>query len=126
MARLTNKVAKITVHKALLERLPTGGLTMVYSGIKQFLNITTLAILNLYTNQEELDTFSKTKELNYIVMEEVVFGIGEHIFGSDIVGCNGVYYLKRLTHDYKLNPNCRIRKWATLMTQLNKFSLHAK
>ena len=53
-------------------------------------------------------------------MEEVVPCIGKHIFGTEIVGRNGVYFTKRLMLDYKLNPNYGIYKWATRMTQLNK------
>ena len=80
MSKLTNIVAKFPVRKALLECLPTGGLTMMYNGIIQFRGIKTLAKLNTYANQEELDVFVKANEFNHIMIEEVIVCIGEHIF----------------------------------------------
>ena len=80
-----------------------------------------LALLNSYKNQEKLNVFVTTEEFNNLVLEEVVFQTGEHIFGTNMVRCNGVYCLKRFMRDYKVNSSRDIREWATRMTQLNEF-----
>ena len=45
-------------------------------------------------------------------MEEVIFHIGEHIFGTDMIGRNGVYCLKRL---------CVTTSWTWIMESANEW-----
>ena len=84
---------------------------MVYGEITQFCNIKTLGKLNEYLDQEVLTAYAQTKELNKLILEEVLFWLGGLNFGTNIVGRNGYYCLKCLMRDYKVNPNCRIREW---------------
>ena len=109
------------VRKTLQEYMALVGITMVYDEITQFCNTKTLGKLNEYQDQEALYTYTQTKEFNNLILKEKLFQLGELIFGTDIVRWNRYYCLKRLMHDYKVNPNPGICKWVAWMSQLNNF-----
>ena len=121
MVKLTDKVAQSPVHKAILEHLPSGSLTLVPGNINQFRKIRRLNLLNSYNTQAKLTSFVAKKEFNQVVMEEIMFRIGKHIFGTNMIGRNAYYCLKHLMCDYNMNPSYRICKCASLMSQLNDY-----
>ena len=113
--------------KALLEGLPTGALTLIYENTTQFRNITTLALLSSYKNQEELNTIVTMKEFNNLVLEVVIFWIGKYIFGTNMIGRNSVYCLKHLMRDYKVNPKLWYPQMGNNNDSVEKvYSIHAK
>ena len=81
------------------------GYTLVYVSISQFRDIKTLVAFNSIVNQTLLTAFVKTDRFYKLVLEEMFFRLGEMGFGTDMVGENAYYYLRRLIRDYKVNPN---------------------
>ena len=61
----------------------------------------------------------KPAEINPLILEEIIFRLEELIYGTDMIGCNVFYLLRRLIHDYKVDPHRGIKEWQWRMTQLN-------
>ena len=114
LINLTDKVTKITVRKSIKEFNPDGGFKLKIGNIKPIHNITTVEKLTDLRDQAALDAFMKKPyDFNPIRMEELIFWLGKLIFGTDIVGHNKFYWLKRLMRNYKVNWSRGIRGWAS-------------
>ena len=83
---------------------------MDHENITHFHSLKTLTALNSHTNQAALTAHTKTEEFYKRVLEQMFFWLGEIKFGTDMIGENAYYYLKRLIWDYRVNPNQRIKE----------------
>ena len=54
---------------------------------------------------------AKPADINPLILEEIKFRLEELIFGTDMIGCNAYYLLRRLIRDYKVDPNWGIKEW---------------
>ena len=54
-------------------------------------------------------------------MEELFFRLGEIFLGTDMVGANAYYLLRRLIRDYKVNPSQGIKEWSNRIKQLQTY-----
>ena len=50
-----------------------------------------------------------------------MFRLGGIIFGTNIVGVNAYYLLRRLIWDYKVNPNQGSKEWSDRLKQLQTY-----
>ena len=58
------------------------------------------------------------------MLEEIIFGLEELIFGTDMIENNTYYLLSRLMRDYKVDENCGVKEWQWHMTQLNNYIIY--
>lgn len=69
-------------------------------------------IMNLQDGQAAWDAFvKKPDEINPLLLEEVTFCLEELIFGTDMIGRNAHYLLRKLIRFYKIDPNRGIKEW---------------
>ena len=80
-------------------------------------------VMNLVDGQTAWDAFVKTDEINPLLLEEVMFRLEELIFGTDMIGRNAYYLLRKLIRFYKIDPNRGIKEWQIRVNQLNGYSL---
>ena len=92
-----------------------------HDNITEFKDIKTLAVLNAHANQAALDLFVISLDFYKLVVKELFFLLGD-FFGTDMVGQNAYYLLRRLMQDYKVNPSRGIKEWSdrvkTLLTYI--------
>ena len=65
----------------------------------------------------------KPADTNPLFLEEILFCLEELIFGTDMIGHNAYYLLRRLMRDYKVDLNWGIKEWQWRITQLNAYIL---
>ena len=53
----------------------------------------------------------KSADIQSLILEEVIFRLEEFIFGTNTIGCNAYYLLRRLMRDYKVDANRGIKEW---------------
>ena len=63
----------------------------------------------------------KTEDCNSLILDEIIFQLGELIFFTDMIRQNAYYCLRRLMHDYKVNTVRGIKECQWCMNQLNDY-----
>ena len=58
------------------------------------------------------------------MLKEIIFRLEELIFGTNMIGRNTYYLLRRLMRDYKIDTNYRIEEWYWRMIQLNNYIMY--
>ena len=66
----------------------------------------------------------KPADINPLMLKEIIFCLEELIFGTDMIGRNVYYLLRRLMLDYKVDANRGIKEWQWRMTQLNNYIMY--
>ena len=67
-----------------------------HGNIQEFKNIKVLLLLNTHNAQGLLDLFVTLLDFYKLVVDELFFRLGEIVFGTDMVGQNAYYLLRRL------------------------------
>ena len=69
------------------------------------------------------DLIKSPADLNPLILEEIEFRLEELIFGTDKIGRNAYYLLRRLMRNYKVDAVRGIQEWCWRMNQLNDYML---
>ena len=77
-----------------------------------------------HAGQTAWDNLVKSPDdINPIILDEIEFRLEELIFGTDMIGRNAYYLLRRLMRNYKVDAVRGIQEWCWRMNQLNDYML---
>lgn len=102
---LTLKETKVTVGATIKDYRTTASLTIKFGAITQFCNVVTLAKLITQTNQKAINDYIMITAFQQRRMQELLFHLGELVSGTNMVGQNAHYCLKRMISDYTVSFN---------------------
>ena len=130
---LSNKAAN-TVIRAALDQFK--GLKLKMGSYAPFCCLATHKLLAKYIHAEDGTPMPQTDgqtawdalvtspdDINPIILEEIEFRLEELIFGTDMIGRNAYYLLRRLMRNYKVDAVRGIQEWCWRMNQLNDYML---
>lgn len=78
-----------------------------------------MVALNQYVDQQHHTVYVATDKFYKHLLENILFQLGNMVFGTDMVGENAYYYLRNLIQHYEINPNQGIWEWMDQVQILN-------